>query len=68
MIVLTTKGAQYLSRHMIAGARRIYKDMLNWLNRGDERFPKPSDILPTNDISSRGEALHHIADILGQLT
>ena len=43
MITFTLKGIIWLKNMGVVGAKKIYKSMVKWLNKGDKRFPKDSD-------------------------
>lgn len=64
MVTITTKGVQYLSRKMVAGAKSIYKQMLTWLNRGDKRWPAPVDLVAPEQIRDAEGGLKHIREII----
>jgi len=43
LIMFTLKGMAFLAMTGIAGARKIYRTMLEYLNRGDKRWPSKDD-------------------------
>jgi hypothetical protein len=42
----TLKGAQYLFKKCVSGAGNLVKRILQWLNKGDDRWPQPKESAP----------------------
>jgi len=68
LLAITIKGTKYLTSGMVEGSRKLYHQMLSWLNRKDHRFPKPQDIYGLQCITSRGGDLKKLGEILPPLT
>jgi hypothetical protein len=43
LLTFTLRGMAWLATMGIAGTRKLYKKMLNWLNKGDKRWPSKHD-------------------------
>ena len=68
LIMFTLKGMASLAKMGIAGARKIYQTMLEYLNKGDKRWPSKHDFddgsyLPDNP--SDRERLKRLLGIVG---
>ena len=58
MIVLTPSGVNYLNMMGITGSSELWKRTLDWLKKGDGRFPyaEPGFILSPDEASQAGKA------------
>ncbi len=43
MVTFTLKGVVWLVSKGVSGAKKIYKSMMNFLKKGDDRFPSGKD-------------------------
>jgi len=53
MITFTLRGASYLMKKRVAGAKALLKAILKWMGKDDRRFPKPKEFderLSENDM------------------
>lgn len=61
---LTIKGAQYLVSKAVKGAKELVSAMIDWVHRGDRRFPGPSNIFPGEEITERSTALARLQELI----
>jgi len=67
MITFTLRGASYLMKKRVAGAKALLKTILSWMGKGDRRFPKPKEfdvVMSENDINRNRVRLQELLALI----
>jgi hypothetical protein len=64
LLMVTVKSLNFLVKIGFLQFKILLKPMIAWLHRNDNRFPRPSDIFPGEEITERSVALARLKELI----
>lgn len=65
LLTFSLKGMAWLATMGIAGARKLYKNMIEYLNKGDKRWPSKDDFDDGTYLPEDPQARERLKSLLG---